>query len=74
MVLEGRYFHGIVIMMNKPEERKYFILDSDVGILSVFNSLMQQRPTSSILVCQCLMSPQTHYENFNTDLLKKFEV
>ena len=42
---EGRYFHGIVTFMSRPQKRQYFILDSKTGTLSIFNNLLQQKPT-----------------------------
>lgn len=42
--------------------------------MSVFDSLLQERPSYGIVVCQCLMSPQASYSNINADLTKKFEV
>ena len=40
----------------------------------MFDSLMQDRPSFAIVVCQCLMSPQASYQPMNSDLKKKFEV
>ena len=70
----GRYFHGIVTFVTQPEHRHYFILDSHVGMLSIFNSLSQLKSTQQIVICRCLMSPQSIYGNVNPDLDKKFEV
>ena len=51
MVLEGRYFHGIIIFMAKSDDWKYFILDSKTGVLSIFDSLSLSKPNLQILVC-----------------------
>lgn len=51
----------------------YFILDSKTGTLSVFDTLEQLKCTQTIIVCQCLMSPQSDYSNVNPDIEKKFE-
>lgn len=49
--LESRYFHGIMIAISNPNERKYFILDSKVGLLNVFDRITQDTPSYGIVVC-----------------------
>ena len=39
LLMEGRFFHGIVTYMSSPLERHYFILDSKRATLSVFHTL-----------------------------------
>lgn len=60
--------------MSRPLERQYFILDSKEGMLSIFQSLRQVKPTERVCMCQCLMSLTTEYSIVNIDLQKKFEV
>lgn len=73
-VTEGRYYHGIVCFISKPRDRKYFILDSKLGVLSTFSSLTKQKPDTQICVCQCLISLQTESSHLNLDLKNKFDV
>ena len=56
MLMEGRFFHGIVTYMSSPLERHYFILDSKRATLSVFHTLKQKKADNLIIVAQCLMS------------------
>ena len=42
--------------MSDQESPAFFILDSKIGLLSVFDAMCQDKPTETIIVCQCLLS------------------
>lgn len=68
MRVEGRYFHGIVTLESCPEERYYFILDSNEGIMSVFQSPELQQPEFELVMNQCQLMPQATKMQVNSDL------
>jgi len=65
---QHRFFHGIATVINDPSTRLYFILDSQIGVLSLFQSLQQSHPTDQVLVTSCLMSLTPSYPLVNEDL------
>lgn len=61
-------------MTNLYLERKYFILDTKRGTVSVFRSLRQSEADEVIVVCQCMMSLESDYSIVNHDIKRKFEI
>lgn len=74
MEIEGRYFHGIVTLESNPNDRLYFILDTNEGTMSIFESPDNEQPKMELVMSQCKLMPQSTKMRINSDLSKKFEV
>lgn len=60
--------------MSCPTDRVYFILDSKLGSLYLFDSLTQDRPSEKIVIAQCLLNVKPEFTWVNEDLERKFEL
>ena len=59
--------------MSAQESPAFFILDSKIGLLSVFDAMCQDKPTETIIVCQCLLSISDFQDRDDADK-SSFEV